>query len=291
MTAKPAPTSSQAPSGRQPRSPRIVSCSGPTARASRAGEVAARLRALEAVSAAESDAIAIDGCASACASRRLEAKGVRTAAIGLHELDESGGGELDEQAIEALVDRVVERLRAPRPSEPAARRRAPRPPAVRLDERRSHTTSDYLFAVYTLTSTVVACGAVATDLPTLGAHVALALSISRPAAGEALSRLEQRGLIERGPGKEILLTQPGRDQAEQVVRRHRVAERFVTDVLGYSAAESYELALRIRAGLDDSVVERLVELLPSPGCCPHGWPFDPAADGAAGTELPQQRCS
>lgn len=283
--------SSQAPAVRKPRFPRIVSCSGPTSRARRAGEIAARLRLLETVPAAESDAIAIDGCASACASRRLEAKGIRTVAIGLHELDESGGGELDERAIEALVDRVVDRLRVLAPSGPSARRRTPRPPAAGLDERRSHTTADYLFTVYALTSPVVACGAVASDLPTLGAHVARALSISRPAAGEALSRLERRGLIERGPGKEILLTQRGRDAAEQVVRRHRVAERFLTDVLGYSPAESYELALRIRAGFDDSIVERLVELLPSPGCCPHGWPFDPAADVAGETALPRQRCS
>lgn len=291
MTMKAALMNSQASAVPEPRSPRIVSCSGPTPRARRAGEIAARLRLLETVTAAGSEAIAIDGCESACASRRLAAKGVRTAAIGLHELDQSGGGGLDERAFEALLDRVVEALRVLTPSEAAAHRRAPQPPAAGLDERRSHTTADYLFAVYTLTSPVVECGAVASDLPTLGAHIARALSISRPAAGEALARLEQRGLIERGPGKEILLTQRGRDEAENVVRRHRVAERFLTDVLDYSPAESYELALRLRAGFDDSIVERLVELLPPPACCPHGWPFDPAADGSAGTKLPQQRCA
>lgn len=272
----------------EPRSPRVVSCSGPTTRARRAGEVAARLRSLETVSTPAGAAIAIDGCASACASRRLEAKGIRTAAIGLHELDESGGEELDERALDELADQVVERLRTLTPALPAVRRRLPRPPAASPDERRSHTTADYLFAVYTLTSPVVACGAVASDLPTVAAHVARALSVSRPAAGEVLGRLERRGLIERGPGKEILLTQRGRAAAEKVVRRHRVAERFLTDILGYPPAESYELALRIRAGFDDPVVERLVELLSPPGCCPHGWPFDPAADVAGGT---RHRCS
>jgi Mn-dependent DtxR family transcriptional regulator len=131
------------------------------------------------------------------------------------------------------------------------------------DRRRAHTSDDYLFALSMLTTPVVSCGARATDLPTLAAHVARSLGVSRSAAGEMVQRLEREGLIEHGPHKEILLT----------------------DSLGYTPAESYGLALQIRDGCDDTLIERIAAQLTLPERCPHGWPIEVSEEHAEMAEL------
>jgi Mn-dependent DtxR family transcriptional regulator/uncharacterized metal-binding protein len=267
---------------------RVYACSGATAPARLAQEIAARLRRLEVTAAARAQAIAIDGCPSACASRTLEAKGIHPAAIGLHELGWRPGDHADERARDALLARVVERLQALAQAsapKPAPRRRPAPPPAAGRDGRRAHTTDDYLYALHALTSPVVACGAVATDSPTLSAHVARLLSVSRPSAGQMLARLERAGQIERGPAREILLSPEGRAAAERVVRQSRVVERFLTDFLDYSAAESHDLALQIREAFDGTLVDRIASMLEPGARCPHGWPIDPAAERDQAAEL------
>lgn len=265
---------------------RVYSCSGGTRLAQLAQEIAARLDRLGITAAGQAPAVAIDGCPSACARRTLEAKGVQAAAIGLHELGVRSGDDLDKRARNALLRQVVERLQAlgQAPArEPVPRRR---PPVTASGaERRAHTADDYLYAVYILTSPVVSCGALATDSPTIAAHVARLLSVSRPAAGEMLAQLEAAGQIVRGPGKEILLTAEGRAAAEQVARRHRVVERFLTDFLDYPAAESHDLAVQVRAGFDETMIDRIAAQLAPPACCPHGWPIDPAGERERLAEL------
>ena len=69
-------------------------------------------------------------------------------------------------------------------------------------------------------------------LPMTGANVARAMQLSAPTVHEMLGRLERDGYITRGDDKSISFTDSGREHAEGSVRRHRLIERFLTDVLG-----------------------------------------------------------
>ena len=89
-----------------------------------------------------------------------------------------------------------------------------------------------------------------------------------------LKRLESEGLVERGPRKGPLLTKRGRAEAERVVRHHRIIERFLTDFMGYTAAESHVHADELGDAFSDEMVERLAVQLGNPDRCPHGWPVD-----------------
>ncbi len=225
--------------------------------------------------------IAVDGCADACASRTLGARGIRATSIGLHELAAGSTDALGEAGREQLLREVVERLRQAAEAGSVVRapqRRPVAPDAADTREKRPHTPDDYLYAIRALTSPLVDCGTVVADLPTLAAHVARLLSVSRPTAGAMLDRLESDGLIERGPGREVLLTDAGRRGADRLVRRHRVVERLLTDVLGYTVAECHGLALQVRGEFDEEMIERLAEQLSPPDRCPHGWPLDPALE-------------
>jgi DtxR family Mn-dependent transcriptional regulator len=100
-----------------------------------------------------------------------------------------------------------------------------------------------------------------------------------------LKRLEAEGLVERGEHKEALLTKAGRERAEQVVRRHRIIERLLTDFMGYTPAESHVHADELGDTFTDEMIERISERLGRPERCPHGWPVDPAREQAENDEL------
>ncbi|MEW6582246.1 MAG: iron dependent repressor, metal binding and dimerization domain protein [Actinomycetota bacterium] len=255
----------------------VVPCPGATPSARLAQDVAARLEDLPAARDADG-VIAIDGCGSGCASRTLEARGVAATTVRLDAFvagDAAADADRDE-----ILAYVVARLEAIARRTPArgSHRRPDPPPAIDAGERRWHTPDDYLYAISMLTTPLVACGTVVADQPTLASHVARVLSVSRPTAGEMLARLEADGRIARGPGKEILLTEAGKEAARTVVRRHRVIERLLTDVFDYTIAESHGLAAQIREGFDERMVERIASTLTGPERCPHGWPLDPSRD-------------
>ena len=259
---------------------RVVSCPGTTVPARLAQEIAARLEGMP-LGGDGTEVIAVDGCADACATRALGARGVRATSVGLHELGTAAAGALGEAGRERLLAEVVERLRRAAEGGSTARALHPRPAApgpADAGDKRPHTPDDYLYAIRALTSPLVGCGTVVSDLPTLAAHVALVLSVTRPTAGAMLDRLESEGLIERGLGRDVLLTDAGHRGADRLVRRHRVVERLLTDVLGYTVAECYGLALQIRGEFDESMTERLAAQLSPPDRCPHGWPLDPALE-------------
>ena len=90
-----------------------------------------------------------------------------------------------------------------------------------------------------------------------------------------MRRLEHEGLISTGGG--IRLTERGRALAESVVRRHRLAERFLTDVLNLSWAEAHHEAGRWEHVMSASVETAMNRLLGSPTTCPHGNPI-PGSD-------------
>jgi DtxR family transcriptional regulator, Mn-dependent transcriptional regulator len=111
------------------------------------------------------------------------------------------------------------------------------------------------------------------------------LRVSRASAGEMLKRLERDGLVRRGEHKEALLTAKGRARAEQVVRKHRIIERLLTDFMGYTAAEAHVHADELGDTFSDDMIERIEERLGHPQRCPHGWPVDPEVEQRENHEL------
>ncbi len=148
-----------------------------------------------------------------------------------------------------------------------------------------HSTDEYLETIYFLAFPIGEYRPLTAGSPTLASRVAEMLGVSRASAGEMLKRLEAEGLVERGEHKEALLTATGRERAEQVVRRHRLIERFLTDFLGYTAAEAHVHADELGDTFSDEMVERMRERLGNPDRCPHGWPVDPAFEQEENKEL------
>src|SRR5204862_1915174 len=93
------------------------------------------------------------------------------------------------------------------------------------------------------------------------------------------------GLLKRDVGRELVFTAEGAERAEQIVRNHRIIERFLTDFLGYSAAGAHEHADRLGAAFTADMIERMNERLGFPDRCPHGWPISPDAERAENDEL------
>ncbi len=137
-----------------------------------------------------------------------------------------------------------------------------------------HSVDDYLETIWFLAFPIGEYRPATTGTPTLASRVAEMLGVSRASAGEMLKRLEADGLVQRGERKEAILTTAGRKRAEQVVRRHRIVERLLTDFMGYTAAEAHVHADEIGDTFSDEMIERMEEKLGHPDRCPHGWPVD-----------------
>jgi len=114
------------------------------------------------------------------------------------------------------------------------------------------------------------------DVDVIQARIAERLMVSRPAVSEMIKRLESEGLvaIERNA---ISLTAGGQRLAERVVRRHRLAERFLTDILGLSWADAHKEAGKWEHIISEPVEAAIVRVLGDPTTCPHGNPI-PGAD-------------
>jgi Mn-dependent DtxR family transcriptional regulator len=236
--------------------PVVVACSGASRDASLAAEVAVEAGRLLAEAGKGAVVVAIDGCRSACATRSLAARGEEVISIGLEEL----GGEPSAAAIAAALE---EALGAGRTHGP--RRVPPARPALQPGAKRAHSPEDYLQVVYALASPAAECRAVA---PVLAAHVSRGLGVSRATAGEALERLEAAGLVERGAGREVLLTDAGRAAGERALWRHRVLESFLVEYMGYSHDQAHQRVDSIRDTFDDEMIERLERRLGPAVPCP-----------------------
>ena len=110
------------------------------------------------------------------------------------------------------------------------------------------------------------------DVEVIQARIVERLNVSRPAVSEMIRRLEHESLITIDHNS-IKLTTSGARLAQQVVRRHRLAERFLTDLLGLSWAEAHHEAGRWEHVMSDKVEEAMDRLLGSPTTCPHGNPI------------------
>jgi DtxR family Mn-dependent transcriptional regulator len=110
------------------------------------------------------------------------------------------------------------------------------------------------------------------DVEVIQARIADRLQVSRPAVSEMIRRLESELLISHIGGT-ITLTDTGLVLAQRVVRRHRLAERFLTDLLGLSWADAHHEAGRWEHVMSDAVEAAMDRVLGSPTTCPHGNPI------------------
>jgi DtxR family Mn-dependent transcriptional regulator len=110
------------------------------------------------------------------------------------------------------------------------------------------------------------------DIAVIQARIAERLDVSRPAVSEMIRKLDTEGLVATEDGK-IGLTAAGRNLAERVVRRHRLAERFITDILGLSWAVAHQEAGRWEHVMSAEIEQAMDALLGSPTTCPHGNPI------------------
>lgn len=108
-------------------------------------------------------------------------------------------------------------------------------------------------------------------------QLAEALAVSGPTVTATLRRLEAAGLITR-PNGGVALTEQGRAEAIQVIRRHRLAERFLVDALGLPWDSVHEEACLLEHAMSPRVLEALEAFLDNPSVCPHGHPI-PSTDG------------
>jgi DtxR family transcriptional regulator, Mn-dependent transcriptional regulator len=114
------------------------------------------------------------------------------------------------------------------------------------------------------------------DVSVIQARIAERLEVSRPAVSEMIRRLEDDDLVTVDKGR-IDLTDSGRELAERVVRRHRLAERLLTDVLGLSWAEAHAEAGKWEHIISERVEGAMMQLLGEPTTCPHGNPIPGSA--------------
>ena len=104
------------------------------------------------------------------------------------------------------------------------------------------------------------------------ARLAERVGHSAPSVSEMVRRLKSEGYVEVA-GRQLELTGKGRHLAESVVRKHRLAERLLTDVIGLAWDKAHVEACRWEHVISDEVEERLVEVLGHPTTCPHGNPI------------------
>jgi DtxR family Mn-dependent transcriptional regulator len=109
-------------------------------------------------------------------------------------------------------------------------------------------------------------------VPVIQARIAERLGRSAPSVSEMLERLTDDGYVTR-EGRRLHLTDSGRHLAEKVVRKHRLAERLLVDVIGLEWHKVHREAGRWEHVISDDVEARLVELLGDPATCPHGNPI------------------
>ena len=117
-------------------------------------------------------------------------------------------------------------------------------------------------------------------LPMTGANIARAMQLSAPTVHEMVGRLIKDGYIERNKDKSLAFTEDGRERASYIVRRHRMIERFLTDVLNIPWDEVHEEAERLEHAMSPVLEERMLAAIGDAVTCPHGHPI------RVGTRLP-----
>ncbi|WP_291383531.1 metal-dependent transcriptional regulator [Demequina sp.] len=123
------------------------------------------------------------------------------------------------------------------------------------------TTEMYLRTIYEL---------IEDGVPPLRARIAEQLGHSGPTVSQTIARMERDGYVVVGEDRTLVLTPDGIDRATKVMRKHRLAERLLTDVIGLELRHVHEEACRWEHVMSDRVERRLVEMLGHPERSPYG---------------------
>ena len=154
-------------------------------------------------------------------------------------------------------------------SRSTSRNRKSKNTAVRL----SMAAENYLLSIFRLEEqdVRVTLTVLADHLKTLPMDEGLGTSL--PSVGGMIRRLTREGLVETTLNKEVVLTSKGRKPAESIVRRHRLAERLVVDLLGIDLHLAHIEAHRLEHAISSYLEEKIVKALNDPTTCPFGHPI------------------
>lgn len=128
----------------------------------------------------------------------------------------------------------------------------------------SPTVEDYLQSIYSLETE---------GEKARSARLARWMRVTPPTAWATVKRMERDGLVTLDEKKTIHLTEHGQQLAEGVARRHRLSERFLSDVLGLGWAQAHQEAHHFEHGVTPVIEEKMLELMDNPTTCPHGSPI------------------
>ena len=133
----------------------------------------------------------------------------------------------------------------------------------------SPTMRDYLAEIYRLSDRSPQSAQHFVSTSTL----ADILDVSAPAVNRMVTRLKEMGLLEHEPYRGIRLTESGNREALKEMRRHRIAESFLVNVMGFGWHEVHAEASRMGRALSDTLTERMAQMAGNPTHCPHGEPI------------------
>jgi len=149
---------------------------------------------------------------------------------------------------------------------------------LKTEESLSATVEEYLETIYNMS---------AENEAVIGARLAEKFDVSAPTVTEMLKRLVRGGYIEMDNKRQVTLTEAGNQAAEAVLRRHRLTERFLVDMLGMQWHQVHEEACRLEHFISGAVESRVIASLNNPTTCPHGNPI-PGSVPSARTYLKDQ---
>src|SRR5689334_5387517 len=135
---------------------------------------------------------------------------------------------------------------------------------MKTEDLLSATVEEYLETIYNMSME----GEVV-----IGARLAEKFCVSPPSVTEMLKRLVRDGYVEMDNKRRVTLTEAGNKAAEAVLRRHRLTERFLVDMLGMQWHEVHEEACRLEHFISGAVEARVIANLNNPLTCPHGNPI------------------
>lgn len=112
------------------------------------------------------------------------------------------------------------------------------------------------------------------DTPTVSTtSLAERLGVTAPAVPRMLKRLKSAGYVKHVPYQGVELTELGRQEALHELRRHRILEVFLVQVMGFPWYEAHGHAEELGVGLTDTIVARMATMTENPQRCPHGEPI------------------
>ena len=149
---------------------------------------------------------------------------------------------------------------------------------MKTEEALTATVEEYLETIYNMT---------AENEVVIGARLAEKFQVAPPTVTEMLKRLVRDGYIEMDRKRQVHLTEEGNNAAEAVLRRHRLTERFLVDMLGMQWHQVHEEACRLEHFISGAVESRVLASLNFPTTCPHGNPI-PGQVPSARTYLQDQ---